>query len=88
MSSTAISRPDADRDEDPPSRGVLQAIAATMQPSDHGRWVAQMNQSSNYDVIAEHPDLDQAVDVDEHGPMFEATLEGLDADDDTAIADG
>jgi hypothetical protein len=43
---------------------------------------------TDHDVTAEHPDLDQAVDVDEHGPVFEATFEGLDADDDTAVADG
>jgi hypothetical protein len=36
----------------------------------------------------EHPDLEDAVDEDDHGPAFEATFEGLDADDDTAVADG
>jgi hypothetical protein len=39
-------------------------------------------------VQVPHPDLDQAVDFDDHGPIFEATFEGLDADDDTAVADG
>jgi hypothetical protein len=30
------------------------------------------------DAYVEHPDLDQAVDIDDHGPAFDATLEGLD----------
>jgi hypothetical protein len=40
-----------------------------------------MHESSDHDVMAarvEHPDLDEAVDWDEHGPVFEAILGGLD----------
>jgi hypothetical protein len=33
----------------------------------------------DHDVTVEHPDLDQAVEVDDHGPAFPAVLEGLDA---------
>lgn len=40
------------------------------------------------DATIAHPDLDQAVSGDDHGPAFEATLEGLDDDDDAVIADG
>jgi hypothetical protein len=48
-----------------------------------------MNQSSDHDnARMGHPDLEAAVDEDDHGPVFEATFEGLDDDDDTAVADG
>jgi hypothetical protein len=47
-----------------------------------------MDEPSVDDVTAVHPDLDNAVGTDDHGPAFEATFEGLDTDDDTAVADG
>jgi hypothetical protein len=48
-----------------------------------------MNESSEHDdARMGHPDFLDAVGADEHGPAFEATFEGLDADDDTAVADG
>jgi hypothetical protein len=38
-----------------------------------------MNESSDRDdAQMEHPDLDEAEKVDEHGPAFVTTLEGLD----------
>jgi hypothetical protein len=46
-----------------------------------------MNESSN-DAQMEHPDLDQAEKVDDHGPAFDAAYEGLDDDDDAEFADG
>jgi hypothetical protein len=46
-----------------------------------------MNEPSHDDAQMEHPYPDDAIAVDGHGPIFEATFEGLDPDDDTAVAD-
>jgi hypothetical protein len=47
-----------------------------------------MNESSDHDdAQMEHPDPDDAIAVDDHGPMFPATFEGLSGDDDWLVAD-
>jgi hypothetical protein len=40
------------------------------------------------DAPMEHPDLDDALDKDDHGPVFETTYEGLEEDEGEVEPDG
>jgi hypothetical protein len=47
-----------------------------------------MNEPDHDDAQMQHPDLADALDEDDHGPVFEATYEGLEEDEGEVEPDG
>jgi hypothetical protein len=69
-----------------PSRSLCQrGPSRVAQPPPTGG--EQMNEPSDHAQV-EHPDLDDALDEDNNGPVFETTFEGLEEDEGEVEPDG